>query len=53
MRLILVLSLVVFPMFGQGGVVYSSNGKDVRLDAKNPGCDPEVHICSDDISING
>lgn len=53
MRLILVLSLVVFPTFGQALLVGSSHGENARLDAKNPGCDPEIHICSDDMSING
>ena len=42
MRLFLVLSLVLAPILSGSGVT--------RLDAKNPGCDPEIHLCSDDIS---
>ena len=53
MRLILVLSLVALPLFSQGLLPISSSDKDARLEAKNPGCDPDIHICSDDISING
>lgn len=42
MRLFLVLSLVLVPVL--------SGSEVVGLDAKNPGCDPDIHICSDDIS---
>ena len=54
MRFVLVLSLVVLPIFN--GVVLSSSSSNssqteqTRLDAKNPGCDPEIHVCSDNIS---
>lgn len=52
MRFVLVLSLVILPIFN--GVFLSGSHSDkteqTSLDAKNPGCDPDVHVCSDYIS---
>ena len=52
MRVVLVLSLVILPIFNEVVLPGSRSSKteQTSLDAKNPGCDPEIHLCSDDIS---
>ena len=50
MRFVLVLSLVALPVLSGSMLPISSTVERTRLDAKNPGCDPEIHLCSDDIS---
>ncbi|MEM9214841.1 MAG: hypothetical protein AAGD25_10900 [Cyanobacteria bacterium P01_F01_bin.150] len=52
MRLFLVLSLIAFPIFDGAILSSSSTGQFEHpgLDAKNPGCDPDVHECPEGIS---
>ena len=50
MRFVLILSLAVLPIFSGEMLSISSSMEEAGLDAKNPGCDPEIHVCSDDIS---
>lgn len=50
MRFVLVLSLVTFPIFSGVVLPTFSDLEVANLGAKNPGCDPEIHVCSDDIS---
>ena len=47
MRFVLVLSLVTLPILMGGVFPISIATEEVRLEAKNPGCDPEIHVCSD------
>lgn len=52
MKFFLVLFLAAFSTVN--GVILSNFDLDktvqANLDAKNPGCDPDIHACSDDIS---